>query len=167
MERGSTFFGVFGQIIQNCVRWIIRVGRRYQILAATYLVVFFVVLINMGNQPAVPPNPTSSQPPISSPVPNPVPYSNPNPEAAAAPNANPAPIPTIEVAQVQVYKNGNFVTIRFDKPVSEVRLSIDGASSFTPSCQNQICTTTISPEALSVQVTWFQGVESFSTKFRL
>lgn len=161
MERASTFFGVFGSIVQNCVRHLILIGRRYQIVPAIYLVVFFVGIISIGNKPVLPP---SSSPVPASPSPyssNPTPYSNP------APAYTPAPPPAIVAAQVKAFKSGNTVSVRFDKVVSQVQLSFDGGNSFTPTCEFKTCTATVPEETLQVQVTWNEGVESFSINFRL
>jgi hypothetical protein len=172
MERTGTFFGIFGQILRNSLRWLIRFGRRYPIVAALYLIVFCIWFISYGNQPVIPPvSPSSSTPPlppVSSPIQNPVPYSNPNPAPTVpAYTPSPPPLPTVEVANVKAYKNGNTITIRFDKAVSDVQLSVDGGNWFTLSCQLTICMATLPAEALQIQVTWFQGTDSFSTKFRL
>lgn len=149
MERTGTFFGIFGQILRNSARWIIRFGRRYQIVAAIYLVVFCVWIFSIGNQPVTPPIPPSSStppvPPVSSPVQNPVP-------AVPAYTPSPPPLPTVEIANVKAYKNGNTITIRFDKQVSDVQLSVDGGNWFSPSCEIKICTATVPVEALQIQV---------------
>lgn len=163
MERASTFFGIFGQCVQNCVRHLILIGRRYQIVPAIYLVVFFVGIISIGNKPVLPP---SSSPVPASPSPyssNPAPYSNPAP----APLSTPAPVPAVNAANLKAYKSGNTVSVRFDRVVSRVQLSFDGGNSFTPSCEFKTCTATVPEETLQVQVTWNEGVESFSINFRL
>ncbi|NMG11118.1 hypothetical protein [Brasilonema sp. UFV-L1] len=166
MEPRGSFFGILGQIIQNSVRYLIRLGRKYQIVAAAYLVIFCTTCISLGNQKVSPP-PAPTTPgttPSEPPVPNP-PYA-PSP----SPETNPAsPSPTrsaIDVAQVKAYKSGNFLTIRFDKSVADVQLSVDNQS-VSLNCAAKICTATLPEEVSQIQVSWSQGGENFSTKFRL
>ena len=155
MERASTFFGIFGQIIQNSVRFIILVGRQYQILPAIYLVVFSVVFVSYANQPVTPPSPTPS------------PTDTPSAPNSTPPNSAPTfPPSAVEVAIAKAYKNGNSITVRFDKPVLGVRLLVDGDLA-TSKCEAQTCTATLSEQALQVQVSWHQGGDSFQTTFRL
>ena len=159
MERASTFFGIIGVIVQNSIRWIIQFGRKYQIVPAAYLVVVSITLISYANQPATPPTSAPSTPPVPS-TQDPAPAPNP------APTFSPPPPPAIEVASAKAYKNGSSITIRFDKPVTEVRILV-GGTSLAPTCELQICTATMPEEVLQVQVSWYQGVEKFRTTFRL
>jgi hypothetical protein len=159
MERANTFFGALGQIIKNSLRWVILLGRKYQIVAALYLVIFCVSIIGYANQPVTPPS--SPVPPSNS---NPPPVPNPNPSPASP--STPAPAPAIDVASVKVYKNDNFLTIRFDKPVASVELVVD-EQSINADCKPDICTTSISQESRQLQVFWSQGQENFRANFRL
>jgi hypothetical protein len=164
MERTSTFFGIIAVIVQNSLRWIIQFGRKYQIIPAAYLVVFFVSIIGYANQPATPPPPTPApEVPSTPPIPA---TQNPVSELNPTPALSPPPPPAIEVASAKAYKNGNSITIRFDKPVTEVRILV-GGTLLAPTCELQICTATMQEEVLQVQVSWYQGTESFSTNFRL
>jgi hypothetical protein len=156
MERGSTFFGIIGLIVQNSLSWIIRFGRKYQIVATAYLVIFFVSIIGYANLPVTPPTPATNPPSPS--VPDPVPVPNPVPTFSLP--------PAIDIAQVKAYKNGNSLTLRFDKPVADVQLIID-EQALTADCKPFICTATVEQEAMQLQVSWSQGNESFRTNFRL
>lgn len=180
MERRSTFFGIFGQIIQHTLRRLILFGRQYQIVAASYLIAFCIGVITLANQPvSLPPLPpptpqtspvagsptAQSSTPASSNLPSSTPNSNPEPESASYSTNAQAPS-AVAVAQIKAYKNGNSLTLRFDKPVVDVQLVVDEIV-LKAECKGLICTTNIEPEAMQAQVFWSQGGERFRIDFRL
>jgi flagellar basal body L-ring protein FlgH len=178
MEK--TFFGIFGLMVQNTVRWIILFGRRYQIVPALYLVVFFVGIIGYGNKPVNLPPPAASVPtpaqvaptPTVSPVPT-VPTNTPTISPTPSDNTNTSNPPAsdtsdsaITVAKPKAYKTGDTLTVRFDRKVSNVSLSVDNAP-VAIDCEQKICKAFLPKEAATAQVYWNQKQENFSLEFRL
>jgi hypothetical protein len=170
MLQPKPFFGIFGQVVQNTLRQIIKFGRQYQIIPALYLVVFSACLISYAYQPTNPPplpeksDTASAPPPSSIPSPEAVPTHN----AYPTPEYTPTPPAAVDVATPRAYRNGDEITIRWNKDVNRVQMSVDGWI-LKPDCEGKftnICKATLA-QGTQLEVFWTQGEDTFSTQFKL
>lgn len=177
MGRGNTntFFGIVGQVVQNTLRLIINFGRLYPLAAASCLVTLTFTVYSYTPRPVEPiahPAPSSSS---SVPEPSEAPVAVPTPASTTPSTADyysvpvpPIPPPVVDVATPKAYRNGDTITIRWNKPVSRVQITVDGFL-LKPDCEGRvgnICTAILA-QGSELEVSWWQGTNDFSTKMRL
>jgi hypothetical protein len=192
----KTFFGVLGQIVQNCLRFVINLGRQYQIIPAAYLVAFSICLIGYAYQPAsshpLSTSPTPQQEPVSLPTSSPSPSPEPSPTTspqAQAPESSPtsAYAPTSDTSDPEGIllpppptNSDYFTAVRWSEKVtvfwtklvvSNVQIKVDGL--VVPStCEGRVetvtnCQITLS-EGSQLEVAWTEsGNYRFRARFKI
>lgn len=163
MERAASFFGRAGEVAQNFYRWLILFLRKYPLAALVYMAIFLWYIFSFANQSVQPP-----PPPPSAQYPAPPANTAPVPAAATAPA--PAAIPAIPVAQARALKNGNTITIRWNRPVVSPSLYSDSGmltANCQPPSQPQTCSAALPQQASQVEASWLEGSDRVKTDFRL
>lgn len=156
METTKTFFSMAGAYAGYGAKWIIWLGRKYPLFAAAHLAlaIWFLFFFDNSNQttnlpPPVPPvsNAPSSFTPSSSPV---------SPTTPVA--------PVLQAATVRAIKDGNTLTVKWNQPVEQPKLFVDGRF-LAANCQPQFCTVVLDKPVQQLQARWEQSGQPFEKTF--
>jgi hypothetical protein len=154
MEEATTTLGKIGELINFAARWISWFTRKYPMAGALYLGVYVLVFFIPNEFPHSAPSA-----PENSSAPSPFPPAQAPQQPQQSPSAQ-------SIGQVQAFKEGNNVVIRWSSTVQEPQLFINGQV-IPSTCQPQTCTAALPPNAQQVQAQWKELNQSFTKNFRL